>query len=326
MTVSDLALESLAGAGTVIVAIVAARAAHSLGLPALLGFLGLGLAPGGARAGIRFSDPGHAEGFGLAALALVLAEGRLTTNSGRPPPVVGWGAPSVRVGRRRSNRRGAHWRAGDGPGGRRHRGVPRAPGRAARLGAVPGRGDRARRRGLRRRFAGGGERLPRRLRVGSGARQRSAAARASDAGLRRGGRLAGADRAVRHARAARLPEPAAVDYRAGTSGRRHRGVPRPSGGRRGGAGTVAGVVALAAAEGLAPSAAASLPAALETASKAHRSRAGSLSCSATTASTGIQHAAPVRNGRPVARPAAPVRGGPARAAAGQRGDNPRDCR
>ena len=89
MTVGDLALELLAGAGTVIAAIVAARAAHSLGLPALLVFLGLGLALGPAGAGIQFSDPGHAEVFGLGALVLILAEGGLTTNWGHARPAVG---------------------------------------------------------------------------------------------------------------------------------------------------------------------------------------------------------------------------------------------
>jgi potassium/hydrogen antiporter len=83
MTVSDLALESLAGAGIVIAAIVVARAAHSLGLPALLVFLGLGLALGEGGLGIRFSDASHAEIFGLGALVLILAEGGLTTNWGR---------------------------------------------------------------------------------------------------------------------------------------------------------------------------------------------------------------------------------------------------
>ncbi len=97
MTVGDLALESLVGAGTVIAAIVAARAAHSLGLPALLVFLGLGLALG-EGAGIRFSDPGPAEVFGLGALALILAEGGLTTNWGRARPAVGAALALATVG------------------------------------------------------------------------------------------------------------------------------------------------------------------------------------------------------------------------------------
>jgi cell volume regulation protein A len=98
MTVGDLALESLAGAGTVIAAIVAARAAHSLGLPALLVFLGLGLALGEAGAGIRFDDPGHAEVFGLAALVLILAEGGLTTNWGHAKPAVAGALALATVG------------------------------------------------------------------------------------------------------------------------------------------------------------------------------------------------------------------------------------
>src|SRR5215469_16413020 len=80
MTASDLALESLVGAGTVIAAIIAARAAHGLGLPALLVFLGLGLALGESGAGIQFSDPRTAEVLGLGGLVLILAEGGLTTN------------------------------------------------------------------------------------------------------------------------------------------------------------------------------------------------------------------------------------------------------
>jgi potassium/hydrogen antiporter len=98
MTVGDLGLESLVGAGTVIAAIVAARAAHSLGLPALLLFLGLGLALGEAGAGIRFSDPVRAEVFGLSALALILAEGGLTTNWGRARPAVGAAVALATVG------------------------------------------------------------------------------------------------------------------------------------------------------------------------------------------------------------------------------------
>jgi cell volume regulation protein A len=89
MTVGGLALDSLVGAGTVIAAIVAARAAHTLGLPALLVFLGLGLALGESGAGIRFSDAGTAEILGLAALVLILAEGGLTTNWARARPAMG---------------------------------------------------------------------------------------------------------------------------------------------------------------------------------------------------------------------------------------------
>ena len=80
MTAGTLGLDLLAGAATVLVAIVAARLAHGVGLPALLVFLGLGLLLGDSGIGIRFSDAQTAETLGLAALVLILAEGGLTTN------------------------------------------------------------------------------------------------------------------------------------------------------------------------------------------------------------------------------------------------------
>jgi cell volume regulation protein A len=89
MTAADLPLELLVGAGTVIAAVVAARLAHSLGLPALLVFLGLGLALGESGAGIQFSDAGVAEVLGLGALILILAEGGLTTNWSHARPAMG---------------------------------------------------------------------------------------------------------------------------------------------------------------------------------------------------------------------------------------------
>lgn len=60
-------------------AIVAARLAHGAGLPALLVFLGLGLALGENGIGIRFDNAGLTETLGLGALVLILAEGGLTT-------------------------------------------------------------------------------------------------------------------------------------------------------------------------------------------------------------------------------------------------------
>jgi NhaP-type Na+/H+ and K+/H+ antiporter len=80
VTAGALGLDLLIGAATVIAAIVAARLAHSAGLPALLVFLGLGMALGDAGLGIRFSNAGLAEVLGLSALVLILAEGGLTTN------------------------------------------------------------------------------------------------------------------------------------------------------------------------------------------------------------------------------------------------------
>jgi NhaP-type Na+/H+ and K+/H+ antiporter len=80
MTAGALGLDLLVGSATVLAAIVAARLAHSAGLPALLVFLGLGLALGEAGVGIRFDNARLAEVLGLGALALILAEGGLTTH------------------------------------------------------------------------------------------------------------------------------------------------------------------------------------------------------------------------------------------------------
>jgi cell volume regulation protein A len=79
VTAGDPALALLLGAVVVIAAIVAARAAHGLGLPTLLVFLGLGLALGEAGLGVRFDNSEMAQALGLSALVLILAEGGLTT-------------------------------------------------------------------------------------------------------------------------------------------------------------------------------------------------------------------------------------------------------
>ncbi|HEX3715116.1 MAG TPA: potassium/proton antiporter [Trebonia sp.] len=80
MTAGALGLDLLVGAATVLAAIVAARLAHSAGLPALLVFLGLGLVLGENGIGIRFDNAELTETLGLSALVLILAEGGLTTN------------------------------------------------------------------------------------------------------------------------------------------------------------------------------------------------------------------------------------------------------
>ena len=65
MTAGALGLDLLVGAATVLAAIVAARLAHGVGLPALLVFLGLGLALGESGIGIQFSNAELAEILGL---------------------------------------------------------------------------------------------------------------------------------------------------------------------------------------------------------------------------------------------------------------------
>ncbi|MBA8793912.1 cell volume regulation protein A [Friedmanniella endophytica] len=75
----DLDALLLEGAVVVIAAILAARVGSRFGLPALLLFLGLGMAMGDAGLGIRFDDASLARALGFGALVLILAEGGLTT-------------------------------------------------------------------------------------------------------------------------------------------------------------------------------------------------------------------------------------------------------
>ncbi|MEU9891679.1 potassium/proton antiporter [Sphaerisporangium sp. NPDC051011] len=63
----------------VIAAIASVRVAHRTGLPTLLIYLGLGLLLGEAGLGIQFENAQLAQQIGLAALAVILAEGGLTT-------------------------------------------------------------------------------------------------------------------------------------------------------------------------------------------------------------------------------------------------------
>ncbi|MEV5556294.1 potassium/proton antiporter [Nonomuraea wenchangensis] len=69
----------LAGAAIVIAAIVSVRVAHFSGLPSLLIFLGFGLVLGDFGLGLSFAYPMLAQQIGLTALALILAEGGLST-------------------------------------------------------------------------------------------------------------------------------------------------------------------------------------------------------------------------------------------------------
>jgi len=69
----------LVGAVVLIVAIIAARLGNRIGLPSLLLFLGLGVVMGDSVLGLPFSDADLAQSLGMTALALILAEGGLTT-------------------------------------------------------------------------------------------------------------------------------------------------------------------------------------------------------------------------------------------------------
>ncbi|GAA4597931.1 potassium/proton antiporter [Planotetraspora phitsanulokensis] len=71
----------LLSATVVIAAIASVRLAHRTGLPSLLVYLGLGLLLGeSGLVGVRFENAELAQQLGLIALAVILAEGGLTTN------------------------------------------------------------------------------------------------------------------------------------------------------------------------------------------------------------------------------------------------------
>ncbi|MDX6220544.1 MAG: potassium/hydrogen antiporter, partial [Frankiales bacterium] len=69
----------LAGCGLLLTAVLAVRLSSRTGVPALLVYLGIGLALGEAGLGIRFEDYDLTGEVGLVALAIILAEGGLTT-------------------------------------------------------------------------------------------------------------------------------------------------------------------------------------------------------------------------------------------------------
>jgi cell volume regulation protein A len=70
----------LVGAGVTLLAILAVRLSTRAGLPSLLLYLLMGVALGESGAGIGFENPELAHALGFAALAVILAEGGLTTS------------------------------------------------------------------------------------------------------------------------------------------------------------------------------------------------------------------------------------------------------
>ncbi len=89
----------LLGAGLVVVAsIAAARLVSRVGLPVLLAYLGIGLLMGEDVAGLRFSDARIAQGLGIAALAVILIDGGLSTEWPLVRPVMGRAATLATLG------------------------------------------------------------------------------------------------------------------------------------------------------------------------------------------------------------------------------------
>src|SRR3954447_22448103 len=79
MAGGDLDLALLAGAGVLLVAVAGVRLSSRLGVPSLLLYLGIGMVLGEDVIGLSFDDARLARNLGLVALALILAEGGLTT-------------------------------------------------------------------------------------------------------------------------------------------------------------------------------------------------------------------------------------------------------
>ena len=70
----------LVGSAVTLLAILAVRVSTRAGLPSLLIYLLMGVALGEAGLGIQFEDAAAAHALGFAALAVILAEGGLTTS------------------------------------------------------------------------------------------------------------------------------------------------------------------------------------------------------------------------------------------------------
>lgn len=88
----------LASCVVLLVSVVAVRLASRTGLPALLVYLAIGLAVGEAGLGVQFSDYGLTADLGLVALAVILAEGGLTTRLQVVRPVLGFATVLATVG------------------------------------------------------------------------------------------------------------------------------------------------------------------------------------------------------------------------------------
>jgi cell volume regulation protein A len=76
----------LAGAAVLLVAVIVAKIGDRLGLPALLLFLGLGVAISAPSGFHLFDDAALAHDLGFAALVIILAEGGLSTNANSARP------------------------------------------------------------------------------------------------------------------------------------------------------------------------------------------------------------------------------------------------
>ena len=88
----------LVGASVTLLAILAVRATNFAGLPSLLLYLLMGVALGESGVGIGFEDAALAHALGFGALALILAEGGLTTSWGTVRPSMRLGVSLATIG------------------------------------------------------------------------------------------------------------------------------------------------------------------------------------------------------------------------------------
>jgi cell volume regulation protein A len=94
----DIEVALLAGSAVLLVAIAGVRLSSRLGVPSLLLYLGLGMLLGENVIGLSFDDARLARNLGLVALALILAEGGLTTRWTDIRPAVPAAAALATVG------------------------------------------------------------------------------------------------------------------------------------------------------------------------------------------------------------------------------------
>jgi len=98
VSLDDVYAAIAVGAVVLLLAVFAVRVSVRLGVPGLLVYLGLGLALGEDGLGLPFDDAALAELLGLTALALILAEGGLTTRLSLVRPVLAQAAVLSTVG------------------------------------------------------------------------------------------------------------------------------------------------------------------------------------------------------------------------------------
>jgi cell volume regulation protein A len=89
VTVADLNLVVLAVTALLLIAVAAVRLSARAGLPTLLLYLGLGVIVGEAGLGVEFEDAQLTQVLGLVLLAVIIAEGGLTTRWEVIRPVLG---------------------------------------------------------------------------------------------------------------------------------------------------------------------------------------------------------------------------------------------